>query len=145
MRRNKGFTLLEMVFSLWLLWLLLWTVLPVLHYTTNYLRSKDGVTVTTLMVAQRQINQDVHSATSYEISGNTLYLYNKDIEVVLYKVGGYGLVRQRNGAGTEYVLYGIKNIRFIKEDEVTFTIRFDDYRYSKNTFNFYLYRESGSS
>ena len=117
LRKNEGFTMIEMLFSLMILMtislfvLQLFTIIQTQIGTNNKIHPKEWEIFTL------QMQQEVRSSKSQDVVGNKLYLLSGD-DLSLIEQYNDKLRRRVNGEGHEVILQNISNLQVEKDGDV---------------------------
>ncbi|MFJ7746159.1 competence type IV pilus minor pilin ComGF [Peribacillus sp. NPDC097295] len=117
LRKNEGFTMIEMLFSLMILMtislfvLQLFTIIQIQIGTKNKIHPKEWEIFTL------QMQQEVRSSKSQDVVGNKLYLLSGE-DLSLIEQYNDKLRRRVNGGGHEVILQNISNVEVEKVDNV---------------------------
>lgn len=117
LNNNRGFTLLEVMFTLFVLSVIVF-LLPLLIKQVMYHDLVERLNEKEVEIFFMQLSKEIHSALAIQVHDDTLYITHKDGRVASYGRYGANVRRQVNGSGQERALQNIETISFTWIDSV---------------------------
>ncbi|MFB7642189.1 competence type IV pilus minor pilin ComGF [Peribacillus butanolivorans] len=117
LRKNDGFTLIEMLFSLMILMTISIFILQLFSIIHTQLESKDKLHPKEWEIFTMQMQQEVRGAKSQDVIENKLYLLSGD-QLSFIEQYEDKLRRRVNGKGHEVILQNISKFKVEKDGNV---------------------------
>ncbi len=111
--KNKGFTLLEMIFAFFVFMFLAGMLMPILNLSASYLNLEEfGIRETEVFFGQ--LGREIREAEEASVDAGTLLLVSPAGKGITYEQYGSMIRRRVDGAGHEIVLQNITAVRFAR-------------------------------
>jgi competence protein ComGF len=118
LRKNDGFTMIEMLFSLLILMTTSLFVLQIFSIIHTQMGSVDKLHPKEWEVFTMQMKQEVRSSKAQDVMGNKLYLMLSDEQLSSFEQYEDKVRRRVNGMGHEVILQNISKFRVEKDGSV---------------------------
>ncbi|MGE7601243.1 competence type IV pilus minor pilin ComGF [Peribacillus sp. NPDC097675] len=117
LRKNEGFTMIEMLFSLMILMTISLFVLQLFTIIQTQIGTKNKIHPKEWEIFTLQMQQEVRSSKSQDVVGNKLFLLSGE-DLSMIEQYNDKLRRRVNGEGHEVILQNISNVEVEKNGDV---------------------------